>query len=163
MHTGSKSPVQEKGCCPMSNISVIVPVYNGGAQWRRALDSLLQLAPHPLELVVVDDGSTDGSGEYAQARGARLLQTPRPRSGPAVARNLGAARANGEILWFIDSDVMVYPESLSLVASAFDEPQVSAIFGSYDDSPRNERFLSQYRNLLHHYVHQTSNSDASSF
>lgn len=147
----------------MQNISVIVPVYNGGASWRRALDALLQLSPFPLELIVVDDGSTDGSGEYAGARGARVVQTLRPCSGPAAARNLGAAKANGEILWFVDSDVMVYPGSLSLVAAAFQEPQVSAIFGSYDDMPGDTRFLSQYRNLLHHYVHQTSNSDASSF
>lgn len=144
-------------------ISVIVPVYNGGAAWERCLDALLGADPPPLEIIVVDDGSTDGSRLYAESRGSQTCQTPHPQSGPGMARNLGAQKARGEILFFIDADVVVQPDVISCVANAFDSQQVSAIFGSYDDAPGADGFLSQYRNLLHHYIHQTSGTEATSF
>lgn len=147
----------------MQNISVIVPVYNGGMEWKRALDALQQLSPPPHEIIVVDDGSTDDSRAYAESRGVCVMQTLHPRSGPAVARNLGAARASGEILLFVDSDVLVYPDAVARVSASLADPQVSAIFGSYDNLPGDKGFFSQYRNLFHHYVHQTSQPDAATF
>lgn len=147
----------------MQKISVIVPVYNGGEAWRRCLDALLALNPAPHEIIAVDDGSTDGSENIAADLGVRSLKTLSPRSGPAVARNLGAAHAEGEILWFLDSDVVAQPNALLQIEQAFRDPQVAAIFGSYDDAPGAPDFLSQYRNLLHHYVHQNSLEDTTSF
>jgi cellulose synthase/poly-beta-1,6-N-acetylglucosamine synthase-like glycosyltransferase len=70
----------------------------------------------------------------------------------------------GEILFFVDADVMVPPDALSHVTTAFErEPYLAAIFGSYDEKPGKGNFLSQYRNLLHHYVHQTGREEASTF
>jgi GT2 family glycosyltransferase len=144
-------------------VSVIAPVHNGGAAWERCLDALAAAKPAPDEVIVVDDGSDDNSREQAAARGFTVLQTEKARSGPAVARNLGALRARGEILFFVDADVMIPPNAVGCVAEAFQDAQVSAIFGSYDDAPSESAFVSQYKNLLHHYVHQTSQSAASSF
>jgi len=147
----------------MLNISVIVPVYNGGAGWQQCLDALVKLQPAPYEIIAVDDGSTDDSPAVAAARAARVLKTHTPRSGPAVARNLGAAHARGEILWFVDSDVVAHADAMEQLLRAFEDPEVAAVFGSYDDAPGAQNFLSQYRNLLHHYVHQTALADTTSF
>jgi len=81
-----------------------------------------------------------------------------------VARNLGAQVARGEIVFFLDADVLVTPHTISQVAAAFqDEPTLSALFGSYDAQPAAPNFVSQYKNLFHHYVHQTSWSEATTF
>lgn len=92
-----------------------------------------------------------------------LKSTPTPR-GPAHARNRGAASASSELLLFIDSDVVVPKDIIERVEKVFSESsKTDALIGSYDDQPGKTNFLSQYRNLLHHYVHQTSSVDASTF
>jgi glycosyltransferase involved in cell wall biosynthesis len=147
----------------VGTVSVIAPVYNGGASWGRCLDALAAANPAPYEVIVVDDGSNDDSREQAAARGFTVLQTDKARSGPAAARNLGAHRARGEILFFVDADVMIPPDAIGCIVDGFQDSRVSAIFGSYDDAPSESAFVSQYKNLMHHYVHQTSQSAASSF
>ena len=113
---------------------------------------------------MVDDGSTDGSAELAQELGARVLTGRRQRGGPAAARNRGATEARGAVLLFLDADVLVRPDSIAAIAAIFrDNPDVDALFGSYDDHPGAANFLSQYKNLLHHHVHQTSCPEATSF
>jgi glycosyltransferase involved in cell wall biosynthesis len=146
-------------------VSVIVPVLDGGDNFVRCLAALTASLPSPAwELIVVDDGSSDGSVERARAAGARVLQTPHPRSGPGVARNLGATVARGEVVLFLDADVLVRPETIAQVAAIFrNEPALAALFGSYDTQPAAPNFLSQYKNLFHHYVHQTSSAEATTF
>src|SRR5690606_15457371 len=105
----------------------------------------------------------DASAEMARSKGARMLRTPN-RSGPAAARNLAAGSSAGEILMFVDADVLIEVDTLSKVASRFVHiPEISALFGSYDDEPAEQNFLSQYKNLQHHFVHQTSSRNASTF
>lgn len=145
------------------SVSVIVPVYNGGERFRRCLESLKEALPPPAEIIVVADGDTDGSWQLAQALGIQVLKFP-SCGGPARARNFGSRRAQGEILFFIDADVTIPRDAMSQVKIAFErEPCLAAIFGSYDDEPGEANFLSQYRNLLHHYVHQTGREEASTF
>lgn len=144
-------------------ISVIVPVYNGRAFLHRCLDAIFASDYRSFEVVVVNDCSTDDSAEISRDKGATVLSTPR-QSGPASARNLAAARANGEVLMFVDADVVVKPDTLGKIAEQFRQrPEISAVFGSYDDEPAEKNFLSQYKNLQHHFVHQNSNSEASTF
>jgi GT2 family glycosyltransferase len=112
----------------------------------------------------VDDGSTDDSAAQARRFGARVVTSSRPRLGPAAARNQGAQVARGDILFFIDADVLVQPTSVAQVAQFMGEqPEIAACFGSYDTTPDAPNFLSQYRNLLHHYVHQTGSEAATTF
>lgn len=145
-------------------VSVIIPVYNGGDAFRRCLDALASTDHASFEVVVVDDGSLDGSASLAQQQGCRVVCTDSPRSGPAVARNLGAQHASGDVLFFVDADVVVRPETVGLVAEAFAaDADLAALFGSYDDAPGAANFLSQYKNLFHHYVHQHSGEQAASF
>jgi GT2 family glycosyltransferase len=135
-------------------ISIIIPVYNGAAYLEACLQSIRDLRPPPLECIVVDDGSTDGSVEIAQAAGVAVVSSPE-RRGPAHARNLGARTARGEILLFVDADVMVSPDALARLAARFSEdPERDAVIGSYDQDPGSPDLISQYRYLLHCYTHQ---------
>jgi glycosyltransferase involved in cell wall biosynthesis len=147
----------------LAQLSVIIPVYNAEAYLRQCLTSLAASNENALECIVVDDGSTDNSTEVAREFGAQVLSTG-GRKGPAFARNLGAKAARGEILFFIDSDVCVQPDTLSRMAAEFTmNPGVDAVMGSYDRWPSAVNFMSQYRNLMHHYVHQQSRREAVTF
>jgi len=148
---------------PSRTVTVIVPVYDGGDKFRRCLMSLVNAEPAPEEIIVVADGDTDGSGRLAEEFGMHVLQIPET-GGPARARNLGAHRAVGDILFFVDADVIIPRDAIGQIADAFQQqPQFVAVFGSYDDEPFEKNFLSQYKNLFHHYVHQTANIEASTF
>ncbi len=144
-------------------ISVIIPVYNGGEAFRRCLSSLTKASPQPFEVIVVADGDTDGSWQFAQDFGAKVIRVP-TSGGPAKARNLGAKAASGDILFFVDADVEVHDNTIGKVATTFhQEAELAALIGSYDDQPGAPNFLSQYKNLFHHYTHQTGSEDASTF
>jgi glycosyltransferase involved in cell wall biosynthesis len=144
-------------------ISAIVPVYNGSKYLERCLDALLASSYSNYEVIVVDDASVDDSIEIARRKGVTVLPLPK-RMGQAAARNSGAEIARGEILLFVDADVVVRPDTIGKVAADFaTSPEIAALFGSYDDEPAEENFFSQYKNLQHHFVHQQGNPEASTF
>jgi len=144
-------------------ISVIIPAYNSTKFIALCLEALGKSTYKSYEVILVDDGSTDDTAQIARDMGCRVFVMDN-QAGPAVARNYGSEQANGEIVLFIDSDVLVKSNTLELVATTFsDNPDIAALFGSYDDTPSDTNFLSQYRNLLHHYVHQNSNPDSATF
>ncbi len=143
-------------------VSVIIPVRNGATHLRACLQALA-LSTSDFECIVVDDASTDHSAQIAQESGAVVLVTGDVQ-GPAAARNLGASAARSDLLLFLDSDVCVQPDTLTRVIALFaGEKDLSAAFGSYDDTPEKEDFLSQYRNLMHHFIHQRSRTTAKTF
>lgn len=145
------------------DISVIVPVYNGGHHFEHTLAALLASDCASYEIIVVDDGSTDASAERAVRRGVKVF-TLAARCGPAAARNYGAKHARGHLLLFIDADVVVRRDTLARVATLFQtQPHTTAVFGSYDDAPTATNFVSQHKNLLHHFVHQQSSPAAQTF
>lgn len=145
-------------------ISVIVPVHNGAEFLARCLRAITASDYAPYECIVVDDGSTDASVTIARQFPVRVLRGHGGPFGPASARNRGARTARGEILFFVDADVVLKPDALRLAARIFAEnPDVAAVFGSYDAKPAARGLVSQYRNLLHHFVHQNGSSEASTF
>ncbi|HYM10005.1 MAG TPA: glycosyltransferase family 2 protein [Bryobacterales bacterium] len=144
-------------------ISVIIPVKNSKRELERCLTALGQSRFTDYECIVADDGSTDGSAEAATRYGCRVIRRSES-GGPGAARNTGAREARGDILFFIDADVCVHPDSLSRVAEDFaEDPSLDALIGSYDENPDSPDFLSQYKNLMHCFVHQTGNEAASTF
>ncbi len=144
-------------------ISVIIPVYRGGTHFEPCLQNMISTVPPPAEIIVVADGEGDGSWRFAERLGLRVLKVPLT-SGPARARNLGARAAKGDVVLFIDADVLVPHDITGRIASVFKEnPDIAATFGSYDDEPGESNFLSQFKNLLHHYVHQNAGKQASTF
>jgi glycosyltransferase involved in cell wall biosynthesis len=145
-------------------ISVIIPVHNGAPYLKRSLEGLLKSSVRPFEIIVVIDGCTDESRLVAEKFNVQVAAHPGPRRGPATARNTGAEMSQGDVLLFLDADVLVRPDTLGLIGSAFErEPELAALFGSYDDKPAEKNFFSQYKNLFHHYVHQNADEEAFTF
>ncbi|BAY86987.1 family 2 glycosyl transferase [Calothrix parasitica NIES-267] len=145
------------------SISVIIPVHNGGDSFRKCLSSLTKSEIAPDEVIVVSDADTDGSWLVAQEFGYRLIRMA-VNGGPAKARNLGASVATGDIVYFIDADVVISPDAIGQVKKAFEsDSELAALIGSYDDQPGASNFLSQYKNLFHHYTHQVANEEAFTF
>jgi len=147
----------------LQGVSVIVPVHNGQEHLARCLAGLRPAARLIRELIVIDDSSTDNSAQIAATYGARVIRTE-AQVGPAAARNRGAAEAQGDILLFLDADVEVYPDTVARVVEALEsDPALDAVIGSYDDQPHAPNFMSQYRNLMHSFVHQSGNREAATF
>jgi GT2 family glycosyltransferase len=150
-------------CFNPPTVSIVVPVYNGGQHFHRCLASLSQTTPPPAEIIVVADGESDGCWRLAESFATRVIGLP-VTGGPARARNQGARAANGDILLFIDSDVAVRADIVRQITAIFtDDPLLTALIGSYDDQPAETNFLSQYKNLLHHYVHQNGCEEGFTF
>lgn len=144
-------------------ISVIVPVRNDPALLDQCLRALAASEHPDFEIIVVDDASTDSTLEVAQRHDVRVITAP-DHAGPAAARNRGAWAARHGYLFFVDADVRVEPGTLARVAEKFrSSPEVDAFFGSYDTRPGAPGVVSQYRNLLHHFVHQAGKQRAFSF
>jgi len=144
-------------------VSIVVPVYNGGENFCRCLNAIQNASPQPSEVIVVCDASTDKSAEIAQTYGYRVIQLTR-QSGPARARNVGARAATGDLIFFVDADVEIYPYTVGQIQQYFQQNEkLDALIGSYDAMPGAPNFLSQYRNLLHHWTHQQSNRSANTF
>jgi GT2 family glycosyltransferase len=144
-------------------ISIIIPVHNGGKDFARCLANAIADTSPDCEIIVVADGDTDGSWMLAEESGIKVVRITEP-GGPARARNIGAREAKGEILFFVDADVLIPRGTVQRVLSVFrDDPDLAALFGSYDDEPGAANFLSQYKNLFHHYVHQTAGELATTF
>lgn len=145
-------------------VSVVVPVFDGKWQLEQSLPALQRAGEGVAhELIVVDDGSTDGSADYARSLGARVMSSGGRKLGPAAARNVGAAEAAADIVLFVDADVVVHDDVLTLVLEAFARPDVVAVFGAYDDEPPYRGFASQYMNLRHYHVHQDASEEAQTF
>ena len=147
-------------------LSVIVPAHQGGAALASALDALVasDLDRERWELIVVDDGSTDATAIIASKRADRVISLQGAPHGPGFARNRGVEASRGEWVVFVDADVVVHGDTLRQFAEIVsDDSGLDAVFGAYDESPSAPDFLSQYRNLLHRYVHLMSAGHADTF
>jgi glycosyltransferase involved in cell wall biosynthesis len=136
----------------VGRVSVIIPVHNGGANFGQCLDALQRVEYADYEIIVVDDASTDDSVAMARLLGCRVLSLPH-RSGPATARNAGAREADGEILFFIDADIVVSPNALSVVNDALGDEGVDAVVGLLAKASTFQRPSSAYENLYMHYMY----------
>jgi GT2 family glycosyltransferase len=149
-------------------LSIIVPFHSNLEQLGRSL-AALRRAGHALpehaelaEIIVVADGSSEDPTALARENGARVLAIAGPQ-GPAVARNHGAASASGDLLVFVDTDVVVSASALAQFAALFTGRDAAAAFGAYDETPADPGFISTCRNLSHSFIHQRSNREAHTF
>ena len=111
-------------------ISVVIPAFNSGTYLRPALNSVFDQSYRPLEVLVVDDGSTDGTAEMVESYGSGVRLLRRQRSGHPAARNAGVRAASGEFLAFLDHDDLWEPEKLSRQMECFArEPELDLVFG----------------------------------
>jgi GT2 family glycosyltransferase len=125
----------------MPSLTAIVPATNAPATLAACLDAIGAADEPPEELIVAEQGP-----------------------GPAAARNEGARRARGDVLVFVDADVLPHRDAFTRIRAAFAaDADLIALFGSYDDSPAAPDAVSGFRNLLHHHVHQEGAGRASTF
>jgi len=133
-------------------VSVIIPSYNSSRTLSLCLQSVAAQTYSPIEVIVVDDGSTDGSLEIARASGAKVISTG-SNSGQSVARNLGAEHARGEILFFLDSDVALDSRGVEIaVKTLLENPRIGAICGAYEPEPLLPTTLAAHYRTVEQYV-----------
>jgi GT2 family glycosyltransferase len=124
-------------------LSCVVPATDEPGTLQRCLEAIRGASEAPEELICV---------------------TEPPGEGPATARNAGAAATDGELLVFVDADVVVHPDAFARIRSAFErDPGLAALFGAYDDEPEAAGAVSGFRNLLHHSVHNEGAGEAGTF
>ena len=147
----------------MNSVTVIVPAWNAEHDIGACIQGILNGGFQLHEVIVVDDGSTDKTRQVALGCGVRVIENGGPH-GPANSRNLGVSRAADGVIVFIDADVVIKDGARARILEHLrGDHSVNAVFGSYDDQPYALTPVSRYRNLLHHYVHQTSKADAETF
>lgn len=126
----------------VTSLTVVVPATDEPPTLARCLAALEASHDPADEVVVVTD----------------------PVLSATAARNDGVARATGDVVVFVDSDVEVHPQALGRLRAALDaDDQLTAVFGSYDDAPADPGVVSAFRNLLHHHVHHRSAGPAETF
>lgn len=144
-------------------MAVVVPAHAPSEELRQAVTALAACDPPADELVVVVDGG-DPAVERLVAPLVDRVLVREGRGGPAAARNDGAAVTTAEILYFVDSDVVVPRDAIRQLQEHFAaRPHVDAVIGSYDDDPPAGGVASRYKNLLNHHVHQTAKRGAETF
>ena len=145
-------------------ITIVMPAYNATGYLPRVLPPLIAMreAGEVVEVLVVDDCSTDETITMAKEMGATVLKTPE-NGGPGKARNLAAEHAIGDVIWLVDSDVIAAAGGAAIIREAFKDPDVHAVFGSYDDTPDGQSTVSKYKNLVHRFHHQRAAGDARTF
>jgi glycosyltransferase involved in cell wall biosynthesis len=123
-------------------VSVIIPVYNCERYLAEAIESVLAQTYRPIEVIVVDDGSTDSSGDIARSY-KELHYIYQPNQGVAVARNAGLAATDGEFIAFLDADDLWLPNKLRVqVDYLLEHPHIGYTIG------RLQNFLDPGINLL---------------
>lgn len=135
-------------------ISVVIPTHNAGGNIKHLLDSIYASEFKDFEVLVIDDKSTDGSIDALASYPVRLIKLEENK-GPANARNTGASLAEGDLLFFLDSDVTIPIDALESIDSSFKKDQnVKALIGIWDKHPVNRGFAPEYKALLCHWSFQ---------
>jgi len=131
-------------------ISVIVPAFNSSAYLKDAVNSVLQQTYAPIELIVVDDGSTDATREILAGFSGELEYVYQPNSGIGAARNRGVEESSGEFLAFLDADDLWLQDKLRMQMDIFDhEPETQVVYGQAEQFCSPELDEDERRKLAH--------------
>lgn len=114
-------------------VSVIIPCYNGARFLRQAIDSALSQTYPCVEVVVVNDGSTDDSVEIARSYGVRVIVVEQPNSGLSAARNAGIACSSGKFITLLDADDVLLPDCVSNRAALLEDPSIGLVAGYFKE------------------------------
>ncbi|GGI46244.1 glycosyl transferase [Paenibacillus marchantiophytorum] len=126
-------------------ISIVTPSYNQGIFLKRTIDSILDQKVQDLELIVFDGGSKDSSVEILNSYGDLLSYVSQKDEGQSDAVNKGLTHATGEIIGWLNSDDVYYPESLNKIIEVFNNnPDVDVIYGKADHIDENDNYLEDY-------------------
>ena len=134
------------------SVAFVIPVRNDAIRLRRCLESIAKNRYEPLEVIVVDNGSTDGSATVAQALGARVIHQPSGRV--AQLRNLGVSATSAEIVGFVDADHEIASDWLQQAASSLANPRVGAT-GTLCHPPADGTWVQHTYDLLRAHPAET--------
>ena len=146
--------------------TVIVPARDAAATLGRCLAAIEDngLSRREVEIVVVDDASSDGSSAIAAEYADALIRLPDVPRGPAYARNRGAEVAHGAILLFVDADVELPRGALARIARCFDaDPGIAAVIGRYAVQAGATSLPSAYRDARRHFQHGHASGPVATF
>ena len=147
-------------------LSVVVSIRDSGSTLREVLAAIrASELPRPsYEIIVVDDASTDGSVAIAARYADTVVKLSGRGSGPAYARNRGVELARGEVVAFVDGDVVVRPDTLPrMLATLVERPDIDAVSASHDENSGAPNFISQYWNLLLRFGEQRHSGRCAQF
>jgi glycosyltransferase involved in cell wall biosynthesis len=140
-------------------ISIVIPARNSRAELKLCLEAVRSLKRRDLEVIVVDDASEDDTAKVAKDYGCILVAQPN-RCGPAAARNRGVEVSRGEIIVFIDSDIIISEKAISSIVESFSrDGEAAAVVGMLDERCMHRNLPSQYFNLRKHYDYLLINDD----
>jgi GT2 family glycosyltransferase len=143
--------------------TVIVPFHRHLWQLRESLGAIRRSLPEA-QVVVAADGAVEDCAGVVHEHGATLLTIPGGPVGPATARNHASRIATGDLLLFVDTDVVPAPDTLAaMCAMLATTPEVDGVFGAYDERPPAANFASQFKNLTHAYTHAVARPEATTF
>lgn len=141
-------------------VSAIVPVYNGVGHLRETVESLMAQTRMPDEVLLVDDGSTDGSAalisELVAEHSAQVSFRSfwQENAGQSAARNFAAAEASGELLAFVDQDDLWYPEHVAVLSDQFESaPELGWAYSDFDEIDGSGRLIAREFIRAHQMVH----------
>ena len=132
------------------NISIIVPFYNSEKTLGLCLDAATNQTKSAHEIILVDDKSDDGSVNIAKSYNVKVISLTE-RSGPAVARNTGAIAATGEVLLFLDSDVVMPANCIEKIAQNFSDKGCDAVQTLYSPKTTYPKLATDYQQVLYTY------------
>jgi len=135
-----------------SQVSVIVPVFNASSTLHKFLKSIQKQDYPKLEVIFVDDGSSDNSPEIIRSYGYEPVISP-ANQGQSMARNLGLAKAAGELVCFFDSDVVLKADTVSSLVLSLREHEGDAVSGNYEYEPADTNIFSRFYSYLKSYNH----------
>lgn len=132
-------------------ISVVIPAKNASKTIGSCLEAVYANNNPAYEVTVVDDGSTDDTVDIASGYKCAVLRN-NPHNGVSGARNAGAFASKGDLLVFIDADIIVPQNTLSKISAKFQDRDIAAVVGMLSENIRFTNFASQYKNLWMHYT-----------
>jgi glycosyltransferase involved in cell wall biosynthesis len=133
-------------------ISVVIPAHNAARTLGDCLQAVSCSNYAEYEIIVVDDASTDDTAQVAAQYPCRVMRLSE-NVGAAVAKNLGVREARGDIILFTDADIVLQPDTLSLVAADLNDPAVAGVVGLLGKKLRYDNFSSQFKNLWMYYTY----------
>jgi len=143
-------------------ISVIIPVRDEVRQLKECLHAITASSIRPCQIIVADDASEPPISRDMLGPGMELLRFNIP-CGPSCARNRGARQAAGDILLFLDADILIKPDTLLKIQRCFQQNQTQAVTGLFDTEQSYPNFSSDYKNLWMHYTYRQAPSPAGLF